>query len=112
RMSTDPDVQLALNAPEGASFTDDASGEVVRRLPRPGGTHGGLPSRRGIESSFIAWGPGIEAGADLHRIRMTRIGPTILKALGIDEPTFGDDPPIHEIFRSGKTDFAHPKQPH
>ena len=74
------------------------TGELVERLG-PRGTHGFLPFRQGLEASFIAWGPGIKPGANLHHIRMTSIGPTILKALGIDDAKFGDDPPLQGIFK-------------
>jgi hypothetical protein len=30
---------------------------------------------------------------------MTAIGPTILKAMGIDDPDFGARPPLAEIFK-------------
>ena len=106
RLSADPDAQLALDAPEGASFSDDTSGDLVGRLPTTEGTHGGMSSSRGLESSFIAWGPGIKAGVDLHGIPMTRIGPTILKAMRINDPKFGDGPPIHEIFRLSGEQFS------
>jgi arylsulfatase A-like enzyme len=58
-----------------------------------------LPFRSELEASFIAWGPDIRAGVDLHTIRMTEIAPTILKAMGIDDPKFGDEPPLVEIFK-------------
>jgi hypothetical protein len=30
---------------------------------------------------------------------MTAIGPTVLKAMGIEEAPFGDDPPLEDIFK-------------
>lgn len=92
-------VELALEAPEGASFSSGAAGELVTKREKPGGTHGYLPFRKGLESSFIAGGPHIRQGVNLHRIRMTSIGPTILKALGIADPKFGEQPPLLEIFK-------------
>ncbi len=98
-LGAEPAAQMALEAPEGAYFTNSARGELTGKMNAPGGAHGFLPFRKGLESSFIAWGPDIKAGVDLHRIRMTAIGPTILQALGINDPQFGGEPPIAGIFK-------------
>lgn len=97
-MGADPEVQLALEAPDGTEYTADSNGALVQDQ-KPTGTHGFLPYRKGLEASFIAWGPEIRAGLDLHRIRMTAIAPTILKALGIDDPKFGEQPPLRDILK-------------
>ena len=97
-MGADPDAQLALEAPDGTEYTAASNGALVEDA-KPTGTHGFLPYREGLEASFIAWGPEVRAGVDLHRIRMTAIAPTILKALGIDDPKFGDQPPLRDIFK-------------
>jgi len=99
-LGADPEARLALEAPAGAEFEADASGPLVSPLSPPGGTHGYLPYRAGLESSFIAWGPDIKSGVDLHRIRLTEIAPTILEALGIHDPKFGDRPPLDAIFKT------------
>ena len=96
-LGADPGAQMALDAADGSSLSGRLTGELVERLG-PHGTHGFLPFRQGLEASFIASGPGIKPGAHLHYIRMTSIGPTILRALGIDDPKFGDDPPLQGIF--------------
>jgi len=98
-LGAEPAIRLALEAPSGAAFDDRAAGEVVRSLGGTAGTHGYLPFRAGLESSFIAWGPGIRKGAKLGRIPMTAIAPTLLKALGIDQPGFGARPALQEIFK-------------
>jgi hypothetical protein len=90
---------MALEAPTGASFGSRADGELVSLRKMPGGTHGYLPYRPELAASFIAWGPRIKAGVNLHCVRMTAIGPTILIAMGIDDPEFGAQPPLAEIFR-------------
>ena len=99
-MGADPEVRLALEAPAGVEYTAEANGPLVRTLSREEGTHGFLPSRQGLESSFIAWGPDIRSGVELERIRLTEIGPTILEAMGIHDPTFGDRPPLDVIFKT------------
>jgi arylsulfatase A-like enzyme len=98
-LAAEPAAQMALEAAEGTAFASSARGELVGRLEMPGGTHGYLPFRQGLEASFIAWGPDIKRGVDLHRVRMTRVGPTILKALGINDLAFGEQPALTDIFK-------------
>ena len=96
-LAADPAAQMALEAPAGYAFSSSAAGDLLSQGRSTTGTHGYLPFRRELESSFIAWGPDIKAGVDLHTIHMTEIGPTILKAMGIDDPKFGAEPPLNEI---------------
>jgi arylsulfatase A-like enzyme len=98
-LGAEPAAQMALEAADGTAFASSARGELVSRLETPGGTHGYLPFRKGLEASFIARGPDVKPGVDLHRIAMTRVGPTVLKAMGIKAPTFGKEPPLTEIFK-------------
>ncbi len=98
-MGADPGAAMALEAPNGLSFSEDAGGDLLKAWDRRGGTHGFLPFRKGLEASFIAWGPRIKAGVNLHRIPMTAIGPTVLEDLGIDDPQFGSHSPLSDIFR-------------
>ncbi len=98
-LAAEPAAQMALEAPKGYAFGRGAAGDFLSRGRSTTGTHGYLPFRRELEASFIAWGPDIRAGVDLHTIRMTEIAPTILKAMGIDDPKFGARPPLQEIFK-------------
>lgn len=98
-LGAEPAIQLALDAPLGAEYDSSAVGDLVVPTGQPHGAHGFLPFRKGLESSFIAWGPDIRGGVNLHRIRMTAIGPTILKVMGVDDPSFGDQPPLEEILK-------------
>lgn len=97
-LGADPNARLALDAPTGAMFDGRGRGDLV--TPLFGGDHGYLPFRSGLAASFIAAGPDIKAGVNLHRISMLRVAPTILKAMGITDPHFGDEPPIEDIWRS------------
>jgi hypothetical protein len=99
-MGADPEARLALEAPAGVEYTEAASGPLLRPLDKEEGTHGFLPSRQGLESSFIVSGPDIRTGIDLQRIQLTEIGPTILDAMGIHDPKFGDRPPLDVIFET------------
>ncbi|MGH9343233.1 MAG: alkaline phosphatase family protein [Terriglobia bacterium] len=96
-LGADPDAKLALDAPDGAMFDSAGDGGLV--TPASGGDHGYLPFRAGLPASFIAWGPDVKSGVDLHRIRMIQVGPTILKAMGIHDPKFGDAPPLDDIWK-------------
>jgi hypothetical protein len=98
-LGAEPAAQMALEAPAGYAFSSGAAGDLLLKRASITGTHGHLPFRRELEASFIAWGADIRAGVDLHTIRMTEIAPTILKAMGIDDPKFGDRPPLLEIFK-------------
>ncbi len=96
-LGADPGAELALDAPSGAMFDSAGSGDLV--TPAAGGDHGYLPFREGLAASFIAWGPDVKSGVDLHRIRMIQVGPTILKAMGITDPKFGAAPPLDDIWK-------------
>jgi predicted AlkP superfamily pyrophosphatase or phosphodiesterase len=98
-LAAEPAAQMALEAAAGYAFSSGAAGDLLAKEESTTGTHGHLPFRHELESSFIAWGPDIRAGVDLHTIRMTEIAPTVLKAMGIDDPKFGDQPPLKEIFK-------------
>ncbi len=98
-LGVEPAVKLALEPPPDALFASRAEGELVAPLKKPGGAHGFLPYRRGMEASFIAWGAGIKPGVDLHLVRMTQVGPTILKALGLEDPNFGRDPALSDVLK-------------
>ena len=98
-LGAEPAAQMALEAPAGYAFSSGGAGDLLSKRRSITGTHGYLPFRRELEASFIAWGPDIRAGVHLHTIRMTEIAPTILKAMGIDDPKFGDRPPLRDIFK-------------
>jgi len=99
-MGADPEAQLAFEASDGARFISSAGGPLVAELERPVGDHGYLPTRPGLQSSFIASGPDIRAGVNLHQITLTQIAPTLLEALGIHDAKFGDLPPLENIFKN------------
>jgi len=98
-LGADPEARMALEAPRGAMFGSEARGDLMSKARTQIGTHGYFPYRAGLEASFIAWGQGIKGGVNLHRISMTAVGPTLLKALGIDDPKFGSQPALNSIFK-------------
>ncbi|HTV53325.1 MAG TPA: alkaline phosphatase family protein [Terriglobia bacterium] len=98
-LGADPRARLALDAPRDAMFDANAAGPLVTELDHESGDHGYLPFRKDMAASFIACGPDIKRGFDLHTVRMTAIGPTILKAMGIVDPRFGHRLPL-DVYRA------------
>ena len=90
---------MALEPATGYMFGNRATGEVVSPFKKTGGTHGFFPYRKGMECSFIVSGPHIRSGVDLHRIAITAVGPTILRAMGIDDSHFGDSPALADVLK-------------
>ena len=68
KLGADPRVQMALEAVPGAIFEDEATGPLVHRRKGVHGAHGYLPSVPEMQAVFIASGPGIKAGVNLHHI--------------------------------------------
>jgi predicted AlkP superfamily pyrophosphatase or phosphodiesterase len=73
---------FVLEAAEGYSFGGDLTGEAVAENKQRG-AHGYLPTLPEYRASFIASGAGVERRGDLGTIRMTDIGPTIARTLGL-----------------------------
>jgi len=83
-LEADPDAELMLDAAPGHYFSDRFDGPLVRDSQKDRGTHGQLPSRPGLEASFIAAGPGIVPGHVLRTpVRLTQVAPTLARCLGL-----------------------------
>ncbi len=82
-LGADPDAEFILDAASGFYFSDRFEGPPIQASREDHGTHGHLPSRRGLEASFVARGAGITPGKDLGRIRLTQIAPTLARQLGL-----------------------------
>lgn len=83
QLGADPDAELILDAAPGYYFSDRFDGPLVRETQNDRGTHGQLPSRPGLEASFIVAGPGVKGGKDLGRISLKRLAPTLAALLGL-----------------------------
>lgn len=80
-----PSADFLVEFAPGFYFGTEVSGEMLR----PGvskGTHGYLPSRPEMHSSFFIRGPNIDAGRDLGVIDMRQIAPTLAGILGVQLP--------------------------
>jgi predicted AlkP superfamily pyrophosphatase or phosphodiesterase len=73
---------LMLEAAEGYSFGGNLTGELVTDNTQRG-AHGYLPTVRDYRASFVASGAGITRRGDLGEVRMTDIGPTVARTLGL-----------------------------
>ncbi len=77
-----PSAALMLEAAEGYSFGSNLTGEPVTDNKQRG-AHGYLPTTRDYRASFIASGAGVERRGDFGTVRMTDVGPTIARTLGL-----------------------------
>jgi len=55
----------------------------VRDSLKDRGTHGQLPTRPGLEASFIVVGPQFSGDRDLGRMPLTQVAPTLARLLGV-----------------------------
>jgi predicted AlkP superfamily pyrophosphatase or phosphodiesterase len=82
-LSADPDAELSLDAAPGVYFSDRFEGPLVRDSVKDRGTHGQLPTRPGLEASFIVAGPEISGGRNLGQMALTQVAPTLARLLGL-----------------------------
>ncbi len=82
-LEADPDAEVMLEAAPGFYFSDRFEGPVVRDTVKDRGTHGQLPTREGLEASFVAVGQGIAPGKNLGRFTLLRVAPTLAQLLGL-----------------------------
>ena len=84
QLGSDPDAEWILDAADGFCFSSRFDGLVVGEESQDRGTHGHLPSRVGLEASFIVTGPGIAPGKNLGRVRLVEVAPTLAHLMGLD----------------------------
>jgi predicted AlkP superfamily pyrophosphatase or phosphodiesterase len=90
-LEADPDALLMIEAAPGFEFSDRLEGPVVSDSPKDRGTHGYLPSRAGMEATFIAVGREIPPGKNLGRISLKQIAPTLARLLGLPPDILGPE---------------------
>ena len=96
-LESDPDAELMLDAAPGYYFSDRFDGPVIRETVKDRGTHGHLPSRPGLEASFIAVGNGIAPGKKLGRVSLTQIAPTLARQLGLSPDVLASKAPALDL---------------
>ena len=72
-----------LEAVPGVTFCDRTEGPVLGDSLKDRGTHGYLPTRSGLEATFIAVGREITAGKNLGHISLRQIAPTLASLMGL-----------------------------
>jgi predicted AlkP superfamily pyrophosphatase or phosphodiesterase len=96
-LSADPDAELSIDAASGVYFSDRFEGPLLRDSIKDRGTHGQLPTRPGLEASFIMAGPEVTAGRNLGRMALTQVAPTLARLLGLpSEILASNEKPIFE----------------
>jgi predicted AlkP superfamily pyrophosphatase or phosphodiesterase len=78
-----------IEAAPGFEFSDRLEGPVISDSPKDRGTHGYLPSRPGMEATFIAVGREIVPGKNLGRISLKQIAPTLARLMGLPSDILG-----------------------
>jgi predicted AlkP superfamily pyrophosphatase or phosphodiesterase len=82
-LGSDPDAEWMLDAAPGFCFSNRFEGPAVAGSAGDRGTHGHLPTRRGMEASFLIAGLGVAPGRNLGRIKLTDVAPTLAGRLGM-----------------------------
>ncbi|MDE1178754.1 MAG: ectonucleotide pyrophosphatase/phosphodiesterase [Edaphobacter sp.] len=80
-----PTASFLVDFKEGYSGGGNLSGPLVTDAPATG-THGYLPSRPDLRSTFMIKGVGIAKGRDLRVIDMRQLAPTFAKMLDVTLP--------------------------
>jgi predicted AlkP superfamily pyrophosphatase or phosphodiesterase len=97
-LSADPDAELSLDAAPGVYFSDRFEGPLVRSSVKDRGTHGQLPTRPGLEASFIVAGPEVNEGRNLGLRALTQVAPTLARLLGLPSDILASkEKPILEL---------------
>jgi predicted AlkP superfamily pyrophosphatase or phosphodiesterase len=82
-LGSDPDAEWMVDAAPGFCFSNRFEGPAVAGSAEDRGTHGHLPTRQGMEASFIIAGRGVVPGKNLGRIKLTEVAPTLAGRLGV-----------------------------
>jgi len=84
-VGSDPNAVLALAPKQGFTFSNAATGELIR--PASGGTHGFFPDFKEIQTGFVVFGNGIKKGTVIPEMGLQDIAPLIANLLHIDFPS-------------------------
>lgn len=82
RLGADPRAAFALDPVEGYTFQGGHAASAVADT-KSRGEHGYRPGPPEYHASFVAHGAGVTRRGDLGEVRMTDIGPTVARALGL-----------------------------
>jgi len=97
-LSADPDAELIIDAAPGVYFSDRFEGPLVKDSLKDRGTHGQLPTRPGLEASFIVASPQFSGDRNLGRMTLTQVAPTLARLLGLPSDILAsNEKPILEL---------------
>jgi hypothetical protein len=96
-LSADPDAELSIDAAPGVYFSDRFEGPLVRDSIKDRGTHGQLPTRPGLEASFIMAGPDVSEGQNLGRMALTQVAPILASVLGLPGGILASNEKLSEL---------------
>jgi predicted AlkP superfamily pyrophosphatase or phosphodiesterase len=97
-LSADPDAELIIDAAPGVYFSDRFEEPVVRDSTKDRGTHGQLPTRPGLEASFIVVGPDVSGGRNLGQMVLTQVAPTLGRLLELPRDILAsNEKPVREL---------------
>jgi predicted AlkP superfamily pyrophosphatase or phosphodiesterase len=96
-LSADPDAELSIDAAPGVYFSDRFEGPLVRDSIKDRGTHGQLPTRPGLEASFIVVGPDVSGGRNLGRMALTQVAPILASLLGLPGGILASNEKLSEL---------------
>jgi hypothetical protein len=69
----------------------------VRDSIKDRGTHGQLPTRPGLEASFIVAGPDVSGGRNLGRMALTQVAPILASLLGLPGGILASNEELSEL---------------
>lgn len=83
KLGANPEVSLALAMQNRASVNGNFKGNVYNEKKKVNGSHGQYPYLDGMETGFIAFGPGIRKGGKIPSTSIQNIAPLISKLLNL-----------------------------
>jgi predicted AlkP superfamily pyrophosphatase or phosphodiesterase len=93
RLGAVPQAALMLEAAEGYAFDQRSTGPAIHDSGDDHrGEHGYLPTQPAMHSALIAYGAGVQAGANAPLVRMIDIAPTAAALLGLRLQTAQGEP--------------------
>jgi len=94
-LGADPDAEMVLEAASGYYFSDRFEGPITCPSRRDRGTHGYLPTHRGMEAAFLVTGRGVAPRKNVGRVSLAQVGRTLMQLLGLSRETMAcEESPI------------------
>ena len=91
QLGSDPDAEWILDAADGYCFSGRFEGPIAGAPSIDRGAHGHLPTREGMQASFIVAGRDVARGKALGRIPLTDVAPTLAHLLGLNSKALASE---------------------